>query len=69
MHSPYLVNLILLFVCSVPIFAQQTVDDVEKNIAKLPPDQRTYERFRYWVNLLPPMNNGIRTSTRVIAST
>src|SRR5947209_1456172 len=32
----------------------QTPDQVEKNIANLPPDQRTYERFRAWINVLPP---------------
>src|SRR3954453_6339212 len=31
----------------------QTADDVEKTIAKLPPEQRVYERFRLWVNSLP----------------
>ena len=32
----------------------QTTDELEKGIANLPPDQRAYERFRFWVTLLPP---------------
>jgi SAM-dependent methyltransferase len=32
----------------------QTPDEVEKSIANLPPDRRAYERFRFWVNSLPP---------------
>jgi SAM-dependent methyltransferase len=42
-------------VVSVPIPSQaQTVDEVEKRIAGLPPDQRAYERFRFWTTMLPP---------------
>jgi 2-polyprenyl-3-methyl-5-hydroxy-6-metoxy-1,4-benzoquinol methylase len=47
-------SLMLLLICSVPIWSQQTAEDVEKNIAALPIDQRTYERFRHWVNSLSP---------------
>jgi SAM-dependent methyltransferase len=54
MSSRRWLALILLLVCVLPISAQQTIDDVEKAIAKLPDDQRTYERFRYWVNSLTP---------------
>src|SRR5580765_7439347 len=32
----------------------QAPDEVEKAIANLPPPQRAYERFRAWVNSLPP---------------
>jgi SAM-dependent methyltransferase len=32
----------------------QTADEVEKRIANLPPDQRAYERFRFWRTSLPP---------------
>ena len=32
----------------------QTTDEVEKSLAKLPPGERAYERFRYWINSLPP---------------
>jgi len=32
----------------------QTPDDVEKSLAKLPADQRAWERFRFWINSLPP---------------
>jgi SAM-dependent methyltransferase len=53
-----LVILLLSLMCSAAIRSQVaapvTADDVEKTIATLPPDQRTYERFRYWVNSLPP---------------
>jgi len=48
------VTLMLLFISSVPTWTQQTADDIEKTIAALPADQRTYERFRYWMNTLPP---------------
>jgi SAM-dependent methyltransferase len=36
-----------------PITAQ-TADDIEKSIANLPPERRAYERFRAWINSLPP---------------
>lgn len=32
----------------------QTPDEVDKHTASLPPDQRPYERFRFWVSQLPP---------------
>jgi SAM-dependent methyltransferase len=32
----------------------QAADEVEKNIASLPPDQRAYERFRFWMTGLTP---------------
>ena len=54
MNSRYTMILMLLAICSVPIWSQQKVDDFEKNIANLPIDQRTYERFRFWVNSLTP---------------
>ena len=39
--------------CPTPSRAQ-TADEVEKSIANLPPDQRVYERFRFWITSLPP---------------
>jgi SAM-dependent methyltransferase len=54
MHSRYSIILLLLVICSLPVRSQQPADDVEKNIANLPVEQRTYERFRYWVNTLTP---------------
>jgi 2-polyprenyl-3-methyl-5-hydroxy-6-metoxy-1,4-benzoquinol methylase len=44
--------ILMLLVCSAPIWSQ-TADDIEKGIATLPPNQRTYERFRYWITTLP----------------
>ncbi len=38
---------------STPISAQ-TPEEVEKSIANLPPAQRAYERFRFWLNSIPP---------------
>jgi len=35
-----------------PVSAQ-TADEVEKSIANLPPGQRAWERFRFWINSLP----------------
>jgi len=32
----------------------QTAEEVDKHTASLPPDQRAYERFRFWVTQLPP---------------
>jgi hypothetical protein len=32
----------------------QTSAEVEKHIANLPPEQRAYERFRFWLTSLPP---------------
>ena len=44
-----------LFLYSLPILPQtQTADQEEKRIASLPPDQRAYERFRFWSTMLPP---------------
>jgi SAM-dependent methyltransferase len=37
---------------------QQTVDDVEKRIATLPPAERAYERFRFWSTQLPADQRG-----------
>ncbi|HUK18509.1 MAG TPA: methyltransferase domain-containing protein [Bryobacteraceae bacterium] len=31
----------------------QTREQVESRLARLPPDQRAYERFRYWQTMLP----------------
>ena len=42
-----------LFTYSVPAWPQ-TADEVEKNISSLPPDQRAYERFRFWMTRLTP---------------
>jgi SAM-dependent methyltransferase len=51
----WLVVLAALFLCSAPIWSQAgTVDEHEKRIASLPPDQRAYERFRFWNTMLPP---------------
>jgi 2-polyprenyl-3-methyl-5-hydroxy-6-metoxy-1,4-benzoquinol methylase len=41
-----------LIVC-LPV-RSQTADEVEKSIANLPPAQRAYERFRFWISSLPP---------------
>ncbi len=32
----------------------QTPEEVEKHIANLPPEQRAYERYRFWLTSLPP---------------
>ena len=50
----YPLILLLLSIWNAPIQSQVTADDVEKTIAALPPDQRAYERFRFWINSLPP---------------
>jgi 2-polyprenyl-3-methyl-5-hydroxy-6-metoxy-1,4-benzoquinol methylase len=42
-----------LFIYPVSIWSQ-TADEVEKRIASLPPDQRAWERFRFWATQLPP---------------
>jgi SAM-dependent methyltransferase len=46
----------LLFAC-VPARAQRA-DELEKTIAGLPPAQRAYERFRFWINSLPREQQG-----------
>ena len=54
-HRLLLISLVgfgSLFPCQ-PARAQ-TPDEVEKNIASLPPERRVYERFRAWFNSLPP---------------
>ncbi len=51
-------------ICCIYLFAispaawPQTADDVEKRIASLPPEQRAYERFRFWVTTLPRDQQG-----------
>jgi SAM-dependent methyltransferase len=49
--------LALVFTCYAPVWAQ-TAEDTEKRIANLPPDQRAYERFRFWVTTQPPDQQG-----------
>jgi hypothetical protein len=47
---------LLLFVAALlcaGLLVAQTREEVEARIAKMPPDQRAYERFRYWVTMLP----------------
>jgi 2-polyprenyl-3-methyl-5-hydroxy-6-metoxy-1,4-benzoquinol methylase len=45
--------LALLLLCASPLHSQ-TADDVEKRIANLPAPQQAYERFRFWITMLPP---------------
>ena len=58
-----LVGLGCLFRCT-PMRAQ-TPDEAEKRIANLPPDQRAYERFRAWLNSLPPEEQRVIREKRV----
>lgn len=51
--KPHYVLCFLSLVACVPLASQQA-QDVEARIANLPPDQRNYERFRYWLTMLPP---------------
>jgi SAM-dependent methyltransferase len=37
---------------------QPTIEEVEKRTAGLPPAERAYERFRFWVTQLPPEQRG-----------
>jgi 2-polyprenyl-3-methyl-5-hydroxy-6-metoxy-1,4-benzoquinol methylase len=37
-----------------PALWAQTADEVDRHTASLPPDQRAYERFRFWKTQLPP---------------
>jgi SAM-dependent methyltransferase len=48
----YPIIVLCLCVSAVTILSQ-TVDENEKRIATMPPDQRAYERFRFWVSTLP----------------
>ncbi len=47
--------LVVNFLFVAPAFSQapQTRDQVEAGLAKFPPDQRAYERFRYWATMQP----------------
>ena len=45
---------LLLVGCVQPTWAQETVDANEKRIEALPPAERAYERFRFWITQLPP---------------
>jgi SAM-dependent methyltransferase len=49
-------NLVAFLAVVLSIFPAvcQTREEVEKRIAQLPPDQRAYERYRYWVTMQPP---------------
>ena len=51
------VRLLFGLILAVAAWAQ-TADDVEKRIANLPPPERAYERFRFWVTQLPPDQHG-----------
>jgi len=52
---PFAVLLFSVLFTSVPIRSySQTADEVEKRIANLPPGQRAYERFRFWITTLSP---------------
>lgn len=39
-------------------------DAVEKALAKLPPEERAYERFRAWINALPEQQRDAKVETR-----
>src|SRR6185295_14227952 len=56
--------LLCCFCCAVPVWPQQTVDDLEKRIAALPSAERAYERFRFWSTQLPPDQRGRDILTR-----
>jgi SAM-dependent methyltransferase len=45
--------LLLCAALTLPVWSQ-TVDEVEKRISSLPPEQRSYERFRFWMTGLTP---------------
>jgi len=47
--------LALNLLCFSPAFAQsaQTREEVERSLVRFPPDQRVYERFRYWLTMQP----------------
>jgi SAM-dependent methyltransferase len=49
---------------SFPPMRAQTADEVEKSIANLPPDQRAYERFRFWISSLPPEQHDDKVEAR-----
>jgi len=51
-----------LFRCA-PTLAQ-TPDELEKSIATLPPEQRAWERFRYWINSLSPGHHDDKVEAR-----
>jgi SAM-dependent methyltransferase len=46
-------SLLVIFLLAAGAWAQ-TADDIEKRIANLPPEQRAYERYRFWVTTLTP---------------
>jgi SAM-dependent methyltransferase len=46
-----------LLACCAASWAQ-TADEVEKRIANLPPEQRAYERFRFWITMQPKDQQG-----------
>lgn len=47
------IALLAALLCAAPLISQ-TPQQVEARLAQLPPDQRAYERFRYWHTMLPP---------------
>ena len=51
-RNAFLFGAVLALFC--PLVRSQTADEVEKRIASLPPEQRAYERFRFWITMLPP---------------
>src|SRR5689334_21817094 len=51
MHRRIILMALLGLFC---LLRAQTADEVEKRIANLPPAERAYERFRFWIGSLPP---------------
>ena len=58
---------LVVFCRSLPAWQQQTFADVEKSIATLLPEQRVYERFRFWITQIPPDQMGPDTDDRYVA--
>jgi SAM-dependent methyltransferase len=51
MRIPMAIAAIILCAIAAPA---QTVEQVEKRLTQLPPEQRAYERYRYWLTMQPP---------------
>jgi SAM-dependent methyltransferase len=50
MRMGIITALYLVLACTAP---SQTREEVEQRLAQLPPDQRAYERFRFWITKQP----------------
>lgn len=68
MRASWLTTALFGMVCVLPGAAQapSSAEQAEARFAGLPPEQRAYERFRYWVTMQPPNRGAGRNPAQVL---